>query len=127
VVSSLAIHHLDGTGKRELFRDVYRMLEPGGAFLIADLVMPASEAGLRLAARSWDEAVRERSLRLLGDERAFERFEEEKWNLYRYPDPEVDRPSGLYEQLTWLREAGFENVDVSWMRAGHAVFGGTKP
>jgi len=30
VYSSLAIHHLDGPGKRRLFKDVYRMLEKGG-------------------------------------------------------------------------------------------------
>ncbi|WP_273844540.1 class I SAM-dependent methyltransferase [Rubrobacter calidifluminis] len=126
-VSSLAFHHLDGAQKRALFRDVYHMVQPGGAFIIADLVMPVSEAGVRLAARSWDEAVRERSLKLLGDERAFERFEEERWNLYRYPDPEVDKPSALYEQLRWLDDAGFEGVDVFLMYAGHAVFGGMRP
>jgi tRNA (cmo5U34)-methyltransferase len=42
------------------------------------------------------------------------------------PDPE-DRPSPLFAQLCWLREAGFEAVDVYWMFAGHAVFGASRP
>ena len=54
------------------------------------------------------------------------RFEAEHWNYYRYPDP-VDHPSGLFEQLLWLREAGFAAVDCFWMYAGHAVYGGYKP
>jgi cyclopropane fatty-acyl-phospholipid synthase-like methyltransferase len=40
VVSSLAIHHLDGPGKGGLFRDVYAMLAPGGAFIVADVIAP---------------------------------------------------------------------------------------
>jgi tRNA (cmo5U34)-methyltransferase len=61
VVSSLAIHHLDGEGKRRLFADLCAGLAPGGALLIADLVRPASAAGVALAARAWDEAVRRRA------------------------------------------------------------------
>ncbi len=126
VVSSLAIHHLDADQKRELFRDVHRMLEPGGVFVIADLIQPATGAGVALAASSWDKAVRKRSLRFEGDTGAFDLFEKEEWNLYRHPDPEVDKPSGLYEQLSWLEEASFAGVDVFWVKAGHAIFGGTR-
>ena len=35
VVSSLAIHHLDGPGKAALFADVARALAPGGVFVVA--------------------------------------------------------------------------------------------
>ena len=36
------------------------------------------------------------------------------------------KPSPLYAQLKWLEQAGFEGIDVFWMQAGHAVFGGWK-
>jgi tRNA (cmo5U34)-methyltransferase len=128
VVSSLAIHHLDGAQKQELFRDVYGMLAGGGSFLVADVVDPASAAARALAARMWDEAVRERARKLDGHEGAFARFERERWNMYRYFDPDdIDKPSRLLDQLTWLGQAGFAEVDVFWMRAGHALFGGRKP
>jgi ubiquinone/menaquinone biosynthesis C-methylase UbiE len=128
VVSSLAIHHLDGAQKQELFADVYAMLGRGGVFLIADVVEPASSSGRALAAREWDEAVRERARKLDGSEDAFAFFERERWNMYRYPlDPDdIDKPSRLLDQLTWLQQAGFDEVDVFWMRAGHALFGGRK-
>jgi hypothetical protein len=32
----------------------------------------------------------------------------------------------LLDQLKWLEGAGFVDVDVYWMRAGHAIFGGRK-
>jgi tRNA (cmo5U34)-methyltransferase len=40
VVSALAIHHLDGPGKAELFRRVARALTPTGRFVMADVVVP---------------------------------------------------------------------------------------
>jgi tRNA (cmo5U34)-methyltransferase len=46
VVSALAVHHLDGAGKRELFRRVARVLSPDGRFVLGDVVVPAGgEAG----------------------------------------------------------------------------------
>jgi tRNA (cmo5U34)-methyltransferase len=40
VVSALAVHHLDGPGKADLFRRVARALAPGGRFVMGDLVVP---------------------------------------------------------------------------------------
>jgi tRNA (cmo5U34)-methyltransferase len=40
VYSALAIHHLDGAGKRDLFRRVAAALRPGGLFVLADVVVP---------------------------------------------------------------------------------------
>jgi tRNA (cmo5U34)-methyltransferase len=127
-VSSLAVHHLDGEGKRGLFRDLAAALAPGGALVIADLVLPATPASHALAARAWDEAVRRRSLELAGSLRPYEIFRDERWNLWADPAPDpIDQPSPLFDQLRWLAEAGFAGVDVHWMKAGHAVYGGVRP
>ena len=40
VVSTLAVHHLDGPAKQDLFGRVARVLEPGGRFVLADVVVP---------------------------------------------------------------------------------------
>lgn len=125
VVSSLAIHHLDGRQKELLYRDVYQMLEPGGAFIISDLIAPVNEAANGVAARGWDAAVRQRALAIDGHEKAYDYFIKKGWNLYRFPDP-MDKPSPLLDQLKWLERAGFAEVDVFWLRAGHAIFGGWK-
>ena len=130
VVSSLAIHHLDGPEKQALFKDVASLLIPGGCFIIADLIEPMDQFGKRLAAEAWDEAVRQRSLELDGDLKGYDCFRELGWNHYAQsePDPDsIDKPSSLFDQLKWLDEAGFVDVDVFWMKAGHAIFGGRKP
>jgi cyclopropane fatty-acyl-phospholipid synthase-like methyltransferase len=125
VVSSLAIHHLDAQEKQTLYADVYRMLEPGGVLLIADLILPAHESGRRVAARMWDESVRVRALELDGNTQAFDYFREEKWNYYEFPDA-FDKPSPLFDNLKWLERAGFVDVDAYWLKAGHAIYGGRK-
>ncbi|MFC4336331.1 class I SAM-dependent methyltransferase [Salininema proteolyticum] len=126
VVSSLALHHLDGEEKKALYRDLRRMLAPGGRLVIADIVQPVSERGVELAKRSWEDAVRERSLAEGGDLAAYRKFHELKWSNFHYPDP-MDKPSTLPDHLAWLTEAGFSEVDVYWMDAGHAVYGGVAP
>lgn len=44
VVSSLVVHHLDTAAKQDLFRRVYDVLRPGGAFLLGDVVVPEDPA-----------------------------------------------------------------------------------
>ncbi|NPV74898.1 MAG: methyltransferase domain-containing protein [Anaerolineae bacterium] len=127
VLSSLAIHHLDEGQKALLFQDVYRLLAPGGVFLIADIILPANELGMRYAAETLDDVVRRRSLELEGGLAAFQFFQRERWNFFRYPEDPLDKPSPLLAQLHWLKAAGFRQVDVFWLLAGHTVFGGVKP
>jgi tRNA (cmo5U34)-methyltransferase len=43
VVSALAVHHLDGPGKQDLFRRIAGVLAPGGTFVLADVVVPERE------------------------------------------------------------------------------------
>jgi tRNA (cmo5U34)-methyltransferase len=127
VVSSLAIHHLDDEQKQQLFRDIYRMLIPGGVFIMADLMMPTTEAGLTLAANMWNEAVRQRSLQFHGDLSVYQHFLDIEWNAFTQFDPDpIDKMSPIASQLKWLEQAGFADVDVHWMRAAHAIFGGVK-
>lgn len=40
VVSALAVHHLESADKRLLFRRITAALEPGGRFVLADVVIP---------------------------------------------------------------------------------------
>jgi tRNA (cmo5U34)-methyltransferase len=127
IVSSLAIHHLDGPEKRALYRDLAASLAPGGALVVADIVRPPTAAGLDIAAGQWDEAVRSNAAALCGGHTAVEAFERLRWNYFRNPDGEpIDKPSSLVEQLYWLQEAGLVDVDCAWLFAGHAIFSGRK-
>ena len=125
-ISSLVLHHLDSNGKRDLFVRLFDRLESGGALLFADVMEPRTERARRHFAAAWEEEIRRRSVEIHGDERAYEFFVRERWNIFEYPDP-ADKPSTLPEQLRWIEEAGFEGVDVFWARAGHALLGGYRP
>lgn len=127
VVTSLTVHHLPDPDKQRLFSDVAGLLAPGGVFVLADVMQPATPAALELAARQWDEAVRARSQQRYGDDRGLDAFRKLEWNLWRHPDPEVDHPGTLSDQLTWLAAAGLHPVDAVWAHAGHAILAGTHP
>jgi SAM-dependent methyltransferase len=124
-VSSLVVHHLDGAGKRTLYRDLFGQLAAGGALLLADVVAPAGEWERRLFAQHFDAIVRQQSLDMTGSLDAYEQFVATNWNLFEHPDP-MDMPSTVAEHMTWLTEAGFSNVSVFRLLAGHAVYGGYK-
>jgi tRNA (cmo5U34)-methyltransferase len=127
VVSSLAIHHLDEAGKQALFQDVYAMLAQGGAFIIADMIEPATSSGRSVAAEAWNDVVRKRSQDLDSNTAGFDFFQREGWNTYRYSDPDdIDHPSPLFDQLKWLEQAGFGCIDIHFMQAGHALYSGWK-
>jgi trans-aconitate methyltransferase len=124
VVSSLSVHHLNDAKKQYLYKAVAERLSPRGALLIADLVAPQHPAANRAAADRWDALAR-RQAEAIGAPEVFRRFEDERWNHFRFPDA-ADQPSALLHHLMWLRHAGFAAVDSFWMDAGHAVFGGFK-
>jgi tRNA (cmo5U34)-methyltransferase len=127
LVSSMAIHHLDGSQKQTLFADIHKMLKENGVLVIADIIDPVSEAGRKLAADLWDESVKDQSIEMDGNSEVYDFFKREKWNIFRYPDPEdIDKPSPLFDQLRWLEEAGFREIEVHWMLAGHAIFSARK-
>jgi tRNA (cmo5U34)-methyltransferase len=48
VFSALAIHHLDPSGKRDLFGRIHEALRPGGRFVLADVVVPEREEDMQI-------------------------------------------------------------------------------
>ncbi|HUZ01846.1 MAG TPA: class I SAM-dependent methyltransferase [Thermomicrobiaceae bacterium] len=125
-VSSLAIHHLDGAQKRQLFQQLAARLEPGGALLVLDLVEPINRWAWAAYAAAWDAVVRQQTADLPDGAALYARFRAE-WNHYADPDEEFDKPSPLFAQLGWLEQAGLAAVDCFWLRAGHALYGGYAP
>lgn len=124
IVSSLCLHHLNDAKKQYLYKAAAERLSPGGALLVADLIDPQHPAARRLAADQWDAQAKQQA-GAIGVPALFQRFVEERWNHFRFPE-QADQPSALFHHLVWLRHAGFTAVDCFWLNAGHAVFGGFK-
>lgn len=116
VVSSLALHHLATDGdKRDFYSKIFDSLSAGGVFWNADVVL-ASNADLQNRYMEKWKAFMRRSVS--PDEI------ENKW-MPKYL--EEDRPARLTDQLEWLKEIGFRDVDVVWKYYNYAVYGGIKP
>ena len=108
VVSSLAIHHLDDPGKRDLFARVRAALPPGGVFVNAEQV--AGET-------PWLDAAlverHERAARALGATQA-------EWAAAAQRMSH-DLCATVEDQLAWLRSAGFADVGCLWRDGRFAV------
>ena len=124
IVTSLALHHLNDAKKQYLYKAAADRLSAAGALLIADILEPLHPAARALAADRWDALARAQAEELHAPE-LLQRFFDERWNHFRFPDPD-DQPAALLHHVVWLRHAGFAAVDCVWLDAGHAVFGGFK-
>jgi tRNA (cmo5U34)-methyltransferase len=114
IVSALAIHHLDDAAKRRLYTRIFSALRPGGLFINAEQISGGSP---RL--QSLFEAVHLDRARGLGSSEA-----EIAGAIQRMS---VDQCSATEEQIRWLREIGFEDMDCFYRSFRFAVFGGWRP
>ena len=113
VISALAIHHLADADKKRLYADIHAALKPGGLFVNAEQVAgPGPVADARYESL-WLEQIA--GLGVPPDEivKAQERMAH-------------DRCSPVADQLAWLEEAGFSDVDCSFKSWRFAVFSGVK-
>ena len=125
VVSSLVVHHLTNEDKRGLFHEAHGRMNDGGALMLIDCVQPVRDEGIRLFADTYDSISRQQSIESGGDTALYNRFVDEKWNIFRHPEPS-EMLAPLSYQLGWLADAGFAGVDCFWLNAGYAVYGGYK-
>jgi tRNA (cmo5U34)-methyltransferase len=113
VVSALSIHHLTHGDKKELFGKVRRSLAVGGYFVNADQIAgdtPEEETRFR---DWWLGRVREAGISEKDLGAALLRMR-------------ADKNATLGDQLLWLREAGFGEVDCRYKDYRFAVCGGKK-
>jgi tRNA (cmo5U34)-methyltransferase len=117
VISSLCVHHLPDSRKRELFAEIWQHLAPGGWYLNYDPVTTddpvVASAWLAAGDRQDPEAAARRE-----HPTPEEKIRHE--NHVRYMIP-------LAPQLDFLRLAGFEGIDVYWKHLDLVIYGGRRP
>jgi tRNA (cmo5U34)-methyltransferase len=116
VVSGLAIHHLPPERKGPLFAEILELLEPGGLFVNMDYVAVQGPLDGLFDEQMLANAMRDEH------EHGGTRTEQEV-DL----EDDDDRPDSVEDQLRWLRDAGFEQVEVHFKWAEAAIFGGARP
>lgn len=114
IVSGLAIHHLPHELKQLLFKKIFKALKPGGLFINADQVAGETEYIDEINKSTWVTKVKNSPLTENEKESAFERVK-------------LDIFAKLSDQLNWLQDTGFENVNNYYQYYNFVVFAGQKP
>ncbi|CAG1010623.1 putative AdoMet-dependent methyltransferase [Anaerolineales bacterium] len=113
VVSSVAIHHLTDDEKRNLYERIFGALAPGGVFVNAEQVLGETE---------WEEKLYDEmhigGACALGSDEDEIRGARERMSY--------DKSATLLEQVTWLKEIGFEKAGTFFQWGRFAVFAGWK-
>lgn len=122
-ISGFAIHHLPDTIKQAVYREIHRLLHPGGWFVHVEHVASASAVGVGLFDEQIVDALHSYHLR---SNPAVTR----EWVSDRYHN-EADREANILapveSQCDWLRAIGFEDVDCFFKSYEVAIFAGRVP
>lgn len=111
VVSALAIHHLADAQKQQLFRAILGALVPGGRFVNVEQILGPTALVEQMYEQVWLSSARAKGVGEDDLAAAIERMRQ-------------DRTVPLFDQLAWLSEAGFANVNCWYQWYRFAVYSG---
>lgn len=113
VVSSLSIHHLTDIEKKQLYARIYSILNQNGVFINADQVLGSTPFIEALYKRDWRYKVENSGL--------------SKDEIYSaYERTKLDKMATLNDQLNWLKDIGFLDVDCIYKYFNFVVMFGRK-
>lgn len=113
IVSSLSIHHLEDEDKKKLYKNIYNCLNNGGIFLNADQVIGSTSNIDKSYYNNWLAKIEENNF--IGPEKdtAIERMK-------------FDKPATFEDNLKWLADIGFKDVDIYYKYYNFCIFYGKK-
>ncbi len=136
IFSMSAIHHLESDDKRRLYRRCFDLLVPGGWFVNTDEMQTMYRDAYLASLHHWVRHVDDSREVIPAD--LLESYEQwqghfDRWkkrNIEQADAPKTkgdDLHEGFIEQMTWLSQIGFENVDVFVKHHLWCSVGGRKP
>jgi len=115
IVSSLALHHLESDEDKKMFyQKIYNALNNNGVFYNADVVLGSNYHLQEIYMAKW-KIFMNKNVSL-----------EEINNRWMVNYRAEDRPTSLMNHINWLKDIGFNDVDVVWKYYNYAVYGGYK-
>lgn len=113
IVSALALHHTPMPQLPGVFARIFAALKPGGRFINIDQALGSTAAN-----EAWQEALWRAQVRAKGATEPMLAAAIERMTL--------DRTAPLVDQLRWLTEAGFANVECWYRNYRFCVFSGDR-
>lgn len=121
VVSSRALHHFtEQQRRRYIFREAFGLIRPGGCFINADNVRAPTKSLSERYRHARDGYLEKSIRRASGGKTGLAEVRAATPSSYHGPH----NNGYLAEELTWLQEAGFQDVDCFWKFATTVVYGG---
>lgn len=120
VVSRFAIHHIPDEDKRTVYRDIFDFLQPGGMFIHIEHVASGSPMYNAAHDRLMVECLH-------GAAGGSEGFDEVLASYRMRADGPANILAPVQDQLQWLRDIGFEDVDCAFKAFEISVFAGRRP
>lgn len=114
VVSALSIHHLSDDKKQFLYSKIYEVLNRNGIFINADLVLGPSKENEYIYRRNWIEKIEAENLGFDAKAKIMDIMNKH------------DQPASLENNLKWLNNSGFKDVDVFYKYYNFSVMYGVK-
>lgn len=100
VVAGFSLHHCHSEEKKRLFKGICHSLKNGGIFGFSDLMIDKNSPEHPELIKEWKSFV-------------FKSFPDgEKWNWLMDHYRDYDKPDDYKNQITWLYEAGFNDVKI---------------
>lgn len=124
IVSSFALHHLDGAEKVGVLGACVERLRPGAWLCNADLIVQECD---ELEARIQELRVAGIVARVEPDDERFGTPGRARGFLDELEEREGDQPLTLREDIDCMRRAGLESVAVIWTEYREAVCVGRRP
>ena len=115
VMSNIAIHHLTDEEKKRLLQNLFKWQKPGSFFVYSDGIRNDNNERHKLDLKYWDEL----SLKNGVSEEDLQKIHEHWASSDFYPKTS--------DVITWLKEAGFTNIDIVYKYCIWGVIHSQKP
>ena len=122
IASGFSIHHQSDDRKKELYSEIFELLEPGGLFLNLEHVSSSSKWVSSLFEECFIDSLYNMYLRNNTGKTRQEAADE----FDRRDDKEANILTSVEQQCDWLRYIGFQDVDCYFKVFEFALFGGRK-
>ncbi len=135
VISSIAIHNVAEGNQglperiREIYGEVFGLVKPGGCFLNYDLVTAPGPVVQRIYRKERSAADQARLKADMDTEKSPQELEQKLPEQRSGSLPEqvgVGSPGArdILNQMEWLKQAGFDEVDCLWKDTRNTIIGG---
>lgn len=122
VISGFSIHHLGDDQKRQVYKDIYEILKPGGIFLNLEHV---ASPDIRIE-KMFDEVFIDGLYEYHQHRQSSLTRQEIAEKYYKREDKVLNKLALVDIQCEWLRGIGYQHVDCYFKLFELALFGGCK-